>query len=180
MGALETKCAVRRPFFVVSASLRPGAIGVWSASVVTVISDITQSARISFSRVALMSSSLAMRSSAGRPWRLRTVRSCSKADRFIPIIGANTKLLTKVPLRLTSVAGAPFRKPLWWRRDAKSSDASPPGCKGWSKRKMRYPNFLSSVASFAPESTSLVYSTSRLSWRTCTSYIGAAVSLRIW
>ena len=42
-GAVLTKRAVRRPLRVTSDTRLPGAIGVWPASVVRVMSDITQS-----------------------------------------------------------------------------------------------------------------------------------------
>ena len=58
-----------------------------------------------------MSSSLAGRSSGGRPWRRRLARSLSRPCRPMPMIGAKSKLLAKVPFSMTSVAGARARKP---------------------------------------------------------------------
>ena len=43
IGASLTKRAVRRPPLTVSETRAPGAMGVWSASVVTVMSASTQS-----------------------------------------------------------------------------------------------------------------------------------------
>ena len=43
MGASGLKCTVRRPLLTVSETVVPGAMGVWSASVVTVMSASTRS-----------------------------------------------------------------------------------------------------------------------------------------
>jgi hypothetical protein len=85
IGASLRKRTVRRatPSTRATASeiVRPGAIGVWSASVVTVMSAVTQSlSRLSslFAR-AVSSSSLGGRSSAGRPCSRRLVRPWSSS-----------------------------------------------------------------------------------------------------
>ena len=52
----------------------------------------------------------------------------------MPIAGANSPLLAKVPFSMMSVAGANARKPRCQRRDLKVSAVVAPGASGVSKR----------------------------------------------
>ena len=91
---------IRRPPVVTSETLVPGAIGIWSAVVESVMSAVTQSEseRNAFFARAAWFSSFAGRNSAGNPYLRRFVRSVSNSARSIPSSGASMKLFRKLPL----------------------------------------------------------------------------------
>ena len=101
----------------------PGAIGIWPASVVELdVATSPSPSRCSCARSRDMSSSLAGRSSGGRCWRRRLARSLSRFLRLMPMIGANSLLLAKVPFSMMSVAGLKARNP---RRQSVSGRSGP-------------------------------------------------------
>jgi hypothetical protein len=113
IGASVRKRTVRRPSAVVSPTVVPGAIGVWSASVVTVRSAVTHSAspRSTLRARALSSSSFAGRSSGSSPCLRRFARSCSRPSRDMPSDGVISVLSTKVPFSTMRVSGRLLPKP---------------------------------------------------------------------
>ena len=71
-----------------------------------------------------------MRSSAGRPCLRRLARSDSRPLRLIPIVGANSLLLTKVPLSTSRVVLPLFLKPRCSFSVSKVTVRFSPGCIG--------------------------------------------------
>ena len=116
----------------VSCTSWPGAIAVWSPSVVTVMSAVTQSLSCEnwLKRRALSSSSLGGRSSAGRPCLRRLVRSSSRPRRVKPTDGVISRLLTKLPLGTMAVSGRSLGKPRCSSVVVKPSVRDSPGCMG--------------------------------------------------
>ncbi len=114
-------------------------MGVWSATVETTMSLFTQSAPwvMKLKRRALSSSSLGGRRSWGRWYLRRLARSVSSISRSMPMIGAISKLLRKVPLSTMRVVFSRFLNPFWPRQTVKDRLRFSPGAMGVSKAKMR-------------------------------------------
>ncbi len=127
---------MRRPFAVVSDRASPGATGVWSASVVTVMSASTQSpATLNALRDRPdSSSSVGGRRSGGRPYLRRFARSLRNASRGTPMLGVMSVLSTNVPFSTMRVNGAPFVKPRSSSVVAKRTSRDSPGCIAGSSR----------------------------------------------